>query len=273
MANTEHENPSENDQKIEVRIAQTQAEVIEAQKIRYQVFYEEQGAHAPEQVKKEQRDFDAFDNITDHLIAIKHSDNNEQKIVGTYRLLRQEIAQKHGRFYSDDEYNLEQLLKNDINLLELGRSCVLQPYRTKPILNTLWKEIVNYVTEHKIDLMFGCASFQGTDINAISQQLSYLHHFHAVDNHLKPIALQERYINMNIIEKSNIDERKVFSSLPPLIKGYLRAGAKIGDGAVIDHQFNTIDVCIIVQVKDITRRYLKHYERKIQKTINKQSEN
>lgn len=246
-----------------VRLAQTSAEIEEAQKLRYQVFYEERGAAPSSEMKKEKRDYDEFDDITDHLIVV----NEDEKIVGTYRLLRQDVAKKHGRFYSDSEYDLTNLINSGQSLLELGRSCVLDGYRTQPVLNTLWKGIADYITDNKVDLLFGCASFQGIDVGVIENQLSYLHHFHSTDPAIKPVALSEIYVEMNRVAKGSFDERRTFASLPPLIKGYLRLGATIGKGAVIDHQFNTIDVCIVVQTRLMTERYRKYYERKIQKTM------
>ena len=152
-------------------------------------------------------------------------------------------------------------------MLELSRSCILADYRTKPILNLLWEGIADYITDHEVDLLFGCASFHGVSVESISQQLSYLHHFHSAPEDLLPLALEKHYVNMNIHQKESLNQRRLFASLPPLIKGYLRLGATIGDGAFIDYQFNTIDICIVLQTEQVTERYRKYYERKIQKTI------
>lgn len=264
--------PHNSEKSAYVRLARTPTEIEEAQKLRYKVFYEEYGAKPNEETQREKRDFDDFDGITDHLIVLTRDERTQkEQIVGTYRLLRQSIAEEHGRFYSSSEYDLSLLLKSDNVLLELGRSCVFAEYRTKPILNLLWQGIANYITENNIDLLFGCASFHGTDVDQIATQLSYLHHFHSTADNIKPIALNDHYVNMNIIPKEQIDERRAFAALPPLIKGYIRLGATIGDGAVIDEQFNTIDVCIVVQTSLMTDRYRKYYERKIQKPMPGQS--
>ena len=264
--------PHNSEKSAYVRLARTPAEIEEAQKLRYKVFYEEYGARPNEETQREKRDFDDFDGITDHLIVLtRDARTQEEQIVGTYRLLRQSVAEEHGRFYSSSEYDLSLLLKSDNVLLELGRSCVFAEYRTKPILNLLWQGIADYITENNIDLLFGCASFHGTDIDQVATQLSYLHHFHSTPDDIKPIALNDHYVDMNIIPKDKIDERRAFASLPPLIKGYIRLGATIGDGAVIDEQFNTIDVCIVVQTSLMTDRYRKYYERKIQKPMPGQS--
>lgn len=260
--------PHDTQKSAYVRLAKDLNEITEAQKLRYKVFYEEYGAKPDSIMEKQKRDFDDFDNITDHLVVLtKDQSTGEEKIVGTYRLLRQNIAEEHGTFYSSGEYDLSRLIESDNFLLELGRSCVLAEYRTKPILNLLWQGIADYITDHKIDLLFGCASFHGTNIDEMATQLSYLHHFHSTPGNISPVALPDQYVNMNIIPKEEIDERRAFASLPPLIKGYLRLGATIGEGAVIDEQFNTTDVCIVVQTSLMTDRYRKYYERKIQKTM------
>ena len=264
---------NDSDKSAYVRLAKNQDEITEAQKLRYTVFYDEYGAKPDDAMREQKRDFDDFDSITDHLIVLVRDDNtDEEKIVGTYRLLRQNIADKHGRFYSSDEYDLKNLIKSDNKLLELGRSCVFEEYRTKPILNLLWQGIAAYITEHDIDILFGCASFHGTDISSIDQQLSYLHHYHSAPNDISPVAVKGMYVDMNIVNKDDINERRTFASLPPLIKGYLRLGASIGNGAVIDEQFNTVDVCIVVQTNLMTERYRKYYERKIQRTMPGQSD-
>jgi putative hemolysin len=213
-------------------------------------------------------DIDDYDAFADHLVVIDRSSGHEQ-IVGTYRLLRQELADKYGNFYSSAEYELDSLISSGKTLLELGRSCVLPEYRTRPVLNLLWQGIADFITEHKVDLMFGCASLHSTDIKYLSQPLSYLYHHHLAPAEIRPRAVKGRYINMNIVPLDELDRKKVFGELPPLIKGYLRLGATIGDGAVIDEQFNTTDVCIVVQTHQVTARYRKHYERKIQKPMHR----
>lgn len=254
---------------VEVRLAKNQSEIEAAQRLRYNVFYEEYKAIPDEKTAKEKRDADKFDPISDHLVVIDKSiDNKDSQIVGTYRLLRHEMADKHGScFYTSDEYDLEPLLNCGQSLLELGRTCVFADYRTRPVLQMLWEGIVDYLLSHDVGLMFGCASFHGTDIDRLSRQLSYLHHFHMAPPELCPRAVDDRYIDMNIIPKDEIEPRVFFNELPALIKGYLRLGAYIGDGAVIDHQFNTTDVCIVLPTKKVSARYRRHYARKINKLL------
>lgn len=254
-----------------VRLVQSHDEIEQAQKLRYAVFYEEHGATPTPDIENAKRDFDEYDLISDHLVVIAvNQSSGQEEIVGTYRLLRQDMLEDSKithSFYSSDEYDLSLIIKSNNKLLELGRSCVLPAYRTKPILNLLWQGIADYISHHEIDLLFGCASFHGTDPDLIKQQLSYLHHFHATDRDICPRGKEKRYINMNIIPKEDLNERRIFASLPPLIKGYLRLGATIGDGAIVDHAFNTIDICIVVETRLMTSRYRNYFERKINKKI------
>ena len=264
--NNSQKKTSDEDQQVIVRLAQTPDEIEQAQRLRYQVFYDEYGALPDSQMRESQLDIDEYDAYADHLVAIDVSEGKEH-IIGTYRLLQRASAEKVGQFYSSSEYDIDPLLTSGKTLLELGRSCVLPSFRTRPVLQLLWQGIADYISDHDIDLMFGCASIHSTDIKSISKPLSYLHHYHLSPETLRPRAIKGRYINMNIIPQEDINARRVFAELPPLIKGYLRVGATIGDGAVIDEQFNTTDVCIVVQTHLVTDRYRKHYERKIQKTI------
>ena len=253
---------------IKVRLAAAPGEIAAAQRLRYKVFYEEYAAKADAVMAETRLDADDFDAVTDHLIVVDESiANPEERIVGTYRLLRREVAEKHGSFYTSGEYDIQPLLSTDLTLLELGRSCVLAEYRTRPVLQLLWQGITDYMLDHNIDLMFGCASLHGTDTASLARPLSYLHHFHLAPEGLRPRALNGRYVNMNILPINELDPRRDFASLPPLIKGYLRLGAGIGEGAVIDEQFDTTDVCIVLSMREVSTRYRKHYERKVNRPI------
>lgn len=253
-----------NIESVEVKLAQSDIEVEAAQRLRYKVFYEEYAAQPSEEMARERRDMDPFDKVADHLVVLDKSIADPiDRIVGTYRLLRHEVANEHGRFYTSDEYNIDPLINSGSNLLELGRSCVLAEYRTRPVMQLLWEGIIEYMLDHKVGTMFGCASLHGTDIDALSRKLAYLHHYHLAPEDLRPRALQDRYVNMNLHSAEDLDAREIFKSLPPLIKGYLRVGCTIGEGAVIDHQFNTTDVCIVLPMKKFAPRYRRHYARKI----------
>lgn len=253
---------------VKIRLAQSPEEIRAAQHLRYRVFYEEYAATPSDEMAENRRDFDSFDDIADHLIVIDESITDPQlRIVGTYRLIRREAAEKHGTFYTSGEYDITPILTSGATLLELGRSCVLAEYRTRPVLQLLWQGITDYMLDHNIGLMFGCASLHGTDINALSRQLAYLHHYHLAPENLRPRALENRFVDMDRHAKDSLDARGIFSELPALIKGYLRLGAFIGEGAVIDHQFNTVDVCIVLPMQAVAERYRKFYSRKVNRPI------
>jgi putative hemolysin len=243
---------------LEVRLARSEAEVSAAQRLRYQIFYEEMAARPTADMAAASSDFDDFDRICDHLLVI---DTTKDAVVGTYRLIRRSAAMRHGRFYSADEYDIAPLLAYPGEILELGRSCVAEGYRTRAAMQLLWRGIAAYVFRHQIGLMFGCASLPGTDIGALRLPLSYLYHYHLAPPELRPRAVESRHVEMALMAKEEIDTHRGIAELPPLIKGYLRLGGFVGDGAVIDDQFNTTDVCVIVKTDLVTAKYYKHYER------------
>jgi len=261
-------NSEDSQDRIVLRIAQTEQEVRAAQHLRYIVFYEEFGAHAPPEMVAGRRDFDEYDDYADHLIIIDEARRPEDgQIVGTYRLFRREKLPQGKDFYTSHEFDISPLIESGAKLLELGRSCVLPEYRTKHIMQRLWAGIADYLADHQIDLMFGCASLQGTSAEAALGQLAYLQYFHAPPEDLCPTVLKDCTQGLPFPEKETINPKRVFASLPPLIKGYLRLGAYIGKGAYLDADFNCIDVCIVLPTKQVTSKYIRHFERKVQKEL------
>ncbi len=250
---------------LEVRLAQSKSDVKRAQRLRYKVFYKDGHAIADAATMLAQRDKDAFDKICDHLLVIDHaakpSLSGKQPVVGTYRLLRQDIADHHGGFYTGNEFDIAGLMQRQrgLKFLELGRSCVLPPYRTKRTVELLWHGIWTYVRRYQFDVMIGCASFEGTDPDRLALPLSFLHHFARAPEDWRTNALSSRGVDMNMMAKDAIDTKAALKMLPPLIKGYLRVGAFIGDGAVVDHQFGTTDVLVVMPVSAINERYLGHF--------------
>lgn len=262
------ENDEDIKDRIVLRLAQTEEEIRAAQRLRYVVFYEEFGAHPSEQVLAERRDFDEYDPYADHLIIIDEDRPIEEgQIVGTYRLIQQSKLPAGQPFYTSHEFDISALVESGAKLLELGRSCVLPEYRTKHIMQRLWSGIADYLSTHEIDLMFGCASLHGTSPEAILGQLAYLRYFHACPPELHVRALPDCTADLHFPAKDTINPRRVFASLPPLIKGYLRVGAYIGEGAWLDTDFDCIDVCVIMPTNKVASKYIKHYERVLQKEI------
>jgi L-ornithine Nalpha-acyltransferase len=250
---------------LELHLAQKKRDVKRAQKLRYRVFYQAGTAIADAATMLSRRDKDAFDRICDHLLVLDHaakpSLSGKQPVVGTYRLLRQEVAAANQGFYTESEFDIADMMGRhlDLRFLELGRSCVLPRYRNKRTLELLWQGIWSYVRHHRIDVMIGCASFAGTDPERLALPLSFLHHYAAPPETWAARATPSRYVEMNRMAKQAIDPKLALRQLPPLIKGYLRLGAYIGEGAVIDYQFGTIDVLVVMPVASIKTRYIDHF--------------
>jgi len=255
---------------LEVRLARTWSEIKLAQRLRYQVFYEEMSAIPTRLAQFRRRDEDAYDAICDHLLVVdldqtkpaRSGRPERPKVVGTYRILRQDVAERGPGFYSASEYDISSLLaakSRSSRFMELGRSCVLAPYRSKRSVELLWHGLWTYVRENRIDVMLGCASFEGTDLSEHDLALSFLHHRALAPPEWRCRAREDLYVPMDRIPLSAIDAKAALKSMPPLIKAYLRLGAYVGDGAVIDRQFGTIDVLIIMPVENIDPRYFEHY--------------
>lgn len=257
---------------LEVRLGKSRRDIAKAQRLRYRVFYEEMSANADPITAMRRRDHDAYDSICDHLLVVDHAGGGtsdvvwragrKAPIVGTYRVLRQEVAERAQGFYTQSEYDIAPLIASkspDYTFMELGRSCVLKPYRNKRSVELLWHGLWTYVREHNIDVMIGCASFPGTDPETHARALSFLHHHARAPESWRCAAHPHLYQDMNRIAKDEIDAKAALREMPPLIKGYLRLGAYVGDGAVIDHQFGTTDVLIILPVEKIDPRYFEHF--------------
>ena len=247
---------------FEVRLAKTAEEIDAAQALRYRVFYEEMAAPATPEVARLRRDFDAYDEVCDHLLVLdRRRGEGPEGIVGTYRLIRREHAAKMGRFYSAAEYDVQKMIDYPGEVLEVGRSCIAKDARNTATMQMLWRGIALYAYHYNIQVMFGCASFPGTDPAQHAQAMSCLYHHHLAPPEIRARALESRYVNMEMLPRGSYDQRKAMARVPPLIKGYLRLGGYIGDGAVIDAEFNTTDVFIIVKTELITEKYMRHYER------------
>lgn len=250
---------------LEVRLAESQEEIQMAQSLRYHVFYELMGAKPSDENRALKKDFDKFDGICDHLLVIDRA-RTSHPVVGNYRLLRAPKDVDPEFFYSHSEYDLTpltQLAKDkDLSLMELGRSCVHPDYRNNAaVIQLLWRGITTYSLQHDIGLMFGCASFADIDQKNLHQVLSYLHHKKLSPLEWRVKAREHLYHKMNHLEITSDNESKILAEMPPLIKGYLRLGAWIGDGAVIDEQFGTTDVFITLPVANIPKRYIDFFSR------------
>lgn len=241
---------------FEVRLVSSPAELRAAQRLRYDVFVTELGADGPLVDHDEKLEKDAYDPFVDHLVL---NCKKTGQAVGVYRLLRGDMAQRAGGFYSENEYDLSRLKQSGRKILELGRSCLHPDYRGGAAMHHLWAGLAAYVARHEINILFGVASFHGTDIAALSEPLSLLHHNHMAPPQLRVTARKEAYQNMNIIPADTLDRRRAMVQVPSLIKAYLRLGGCVGDGAFIDHAFNTTDVCLIMDTAQLSERQTRIY--------------
>ena len=257
---------------LEVRLAADRREMRKAQRLRYKVFFEEGGAFPDARTAFTRRDADRFDTFCDHMIVIDHAATTKKgkvrpRIVGTCRLLRGDRAVLAGGYYSAGEFDIAPLLDRHQGkrILELGRSCVLSSYHGQRTLELLWRGLLAYIHAHRIDVMFGCASFPGGCPADHAEALSYLAHYASAPEMWRVRARRELYVPMAILPREGMDEKKSHAALAPLLKRYLRLGARFGEGAVVDGKFNTTDVFVIMPIAGNERRYLEFLGRDVRR--------
>lgn len=238
------------DTRFHVKLAENQEELDAAQRLRYRVFVQELGADGPTVDHARGLETDRFDAHCDHLIL--QSEDRPGEVVGVYRLLRDDQAARLGQFYSEDEYDIEMLKASGRRMMELGRSCLDPAYRGSMAMYHLWNGLARYVTDHNIEIMFGVASFHGTDPARLAQPLALLHHRHIAPEALRPRARADHYQDMNLVAEADLDRRAAMLQVPALIKAYLRLGGFVGDGAYVDHRFNTTDICLVMDTERMT---------------------
>ncbi|MBW3097602.1 GNAT family N-acetyltransferase [Pseudohoeflea coraliihabitans] len=248
---------------LEVRRAISRREIAAAQALRYKVFVEEMGAVLPAAAMRARRDCDHVDSYCDHLLVIDTGIEGavEDQIVGTYRLLRQDVAARHAGFYSQSEYDVAAMMRRQPGkrFMELGRSCVLPAYRTRRTIELLWQGNWAYALAHGIDAMFGCASFPGARPHAHALALSFLYHNAAAEGIWDVKPIDGLGVGMDMMPPEAIMPRAAINTMPPLIKGYLRLGARTSRAAVADVAFNTTDILVVLPVGEINPRYVNHY--------------
>lgn len=247
-----------------LKLAETGDELIAAQRLRYRVFVDELGATGPTVDHETRREFDPFDAVYDHLLLIDTRRDAAllDHVVGVYRLLRGEVALAGPGFYSSAEYDLAPLERSGRKLLELGRSCVDVEFRGGIAMYLLWNALADYVLKHEIEVMFGVASYHGTDPEVIAQSLAYLNRSYLAPEAMRVRAREGAYQPLDLIAPEAIDRVQAMAQTPALIKAYLRLGGCIGDGAFIDRNFNTIDVCLMMDTNRMSERHKRAYTRK-----------
>ena len=247
----------------EVRLTRNKDERRQVRQLRYEVFVEEEGAYATEEQKNLREEYDSFDRYAEYL-AVFHNG----KIVGTYRIIDRNNAEKLGSFYTETEFNISKIKKVDGNIAEMSRACVKREYRDNAlVMRMLWAGLGEFVMRRKIAILFGVASWVGTKSVESAQAISYLYY-----NHLSPLGLRATVLSenfaeginpklsrMNILPREFVDESDARRQMTPLIKGYLRLGATFGKGVFIDKTFNSYDVFVMLQTKKIDAAYQKHF--------------
>lgn len=246
-----------------VRLAASAADVKAARALRYRVFVKELGSDGALVDHEAGLERDGFDDHCDHLMLIDEARGCD--VAGVYRLLRSDQAVAAGRFYSEAEYDLSALTGSGRNLLELGRSCVASEYRGGVAMHHLWQALSKYIAEHRIDILFGVASFHGTDLQALAEPLSLLHHRYLAPEALRTRAQESHFQRMDLMPEDRIDRRRAMVRVPALIKAYLRLGGFVGEGAFVDHAFNTTDVCLIIDTDRMSASKKNIYSRSVGK--------
>ena len=240
-----------------VKLAETEAETAAAHRLRYDVFVEELGGKGALVDHAARAERDRFDPFVDQMIVCN---NITGQVIGVYRLLRQEQAEAAGQFYSASEYDLSALTHSGRRVLELGRSCLHRDHRGGAAMFHLWQGLSRYIAQHQIEILFGVASFHGTDVAQLAEPLSLLHHRHLAPQDLRVRAIGAGRHDMDQLPEAQIDRRAAMVAVPPLIKAYLRLGGFVGEGAYIDRSFNTTDVCLVLDTARINPRQARLYQ-------------
>lgn len=240
---------------LEVRLAAAPHEIMAAQTLRYRVFFEEGGASPDVESRRAGRDICRFDEVCDHVVVVESGE-----VVGAYRLLRSEVARRNFGFCSAAEFDVGALIARhpQLNFMELGRSCVAEGFRGKRTVEALWRGVWAYALNHGVDAMFGCASFPGTDPRRHAAALAALSSVSAIEPEWR-VAPSPGARRVEAPPAPDSDTRAAIRDLPPLVKGYLRLGARFGADAVIDETFGVTDVFVLLRVANIQARYLQHF--------------
>ncbi|MCL4674722.1 MAG: GNAT family N-acetyltransferase [Pararhodobacter sp.] len=248
----------------QVRLARDETDLKAAQRLRYAVFVEELGARGLRVDHGNRLEHDALDPHFDHLVLVDRAVDPQtlDHVVGVYRLLPQDRAETLGRFYSDAEYDLSPLRDSGRKLVELGRSCVRRDHRRGAAMLHLWNGLAEYVLSRGIEILFGVASFHGTDVDRHAVALSWLHAHHLAPPSLRVRAWPDQAQAMDRVPVDPGQRAAALAAIPPLIRAYLRLGGFVGEGAYIDRDFNTIDVCLIMDTAAMSGKAVDFYTRK-----------
>lgn len=249
------------DSQLTLRLARDETDLTAAKRLRYEVFVKEFGASGEGVDHVSRLESDRYDSLVDHLLLVdrRRDATRHEHVVGSYRLLRSEVAQQNCGYYSSGEFDLSTLINSGRSLVELGRSCVHRDYRGGPAIYRLWRGLACYVLDNDIEIMFGVASFHGTDVDRLGQALTMLHRNHLAPPDMRVKAWPKHYVSMDRVGETQAPYTEAMAAVPPLIKAYLRLGGFVGDGAFVDHEFNTVDVCLVMDTFRMSERHRNYY--------------
>lgn len=237
-----------------VRRASTSADLSAAQRLRYAVFVDELGGDGPDVNHETKHECDPFDAHATHLLLEDTARPADDRVVGVYRLMTADQAQAAGGFYCATEFDLSELIGSGRRLLELGRSCLHPDYRGGTAMLHLWAGLAGFASDLDTEILFGVASFHGTDLTELAEPLSNLADKHLAEGAMTATARAPHAVPMTIIPLDQIDRKAAMRATPALIKAYLRLGGVVGQGAYVDYAFNTTDVCLILDTVKMNAR-------------------
>ena len=246
---------------LSVRLAETDAEIEAAQKLRFEVFSRVRDAAFSEEALAARRDIDVYDPYCDHLIVVDPSRVDEEMlgIVGTYRMMARSKRPDDPGFYTDKYFDVTCFDSVDDEIVEMGRVCIDHDYKSRAVMQWLWKGIATYVLDNKVKILFGCAGFDGTDPIEHQNLLSYLHNQFLAPERIRPVARGADRLEFECLPPDRVDDKAAQAEIPSIIRGYSRMGGYVGEGAVVNHHFNTTMVCIVVELAGLTKRYMKRF--------------
>lgn len=243
---------------FEARLAKTPDEVIEAQSLRYRVFCGEWGASSGED-SAEGLEQDHYDPHCDHLLVYDKDAVGGEQLVAACRLLGDDGARLANGYYTQASFNLDSFASDGCRHIEVSRVCIDSAHRSKRIMELIWYSIWTLCRTREIDVMFGCASFVGTDPSAYPDSFGWLSDHAQLSDFEDYVPCSEHSFKLSEVGVSDYNERRTFATLPALLKSYLRLGARIGSYGVIDYEFGSLDVLIILKCSEISEKYLKYY--------------
>lgn len=248
---------------LQLRLAKDTNDTLGSARLRYEVFVEELGGDGALVDHDGRFERDRFDEFAHQLVLVddRIDPATHDHVIGVYRMLDRAAADAAGQFYSADEYDLGPLIASGRPLLELGRSCVHANHRGSAAMFLLWSGLADFVLDNGIEVLFGVASFHGTEIAPLAQPLSFLHHSHLAPEELRVRAIGPTARDMDILPSDAVDRAAAMRAIPPLIKAYLRLGGRVGAGAFIDEPFNTTDVCMVMDTARMNEKSRSIYTR------------